>query len=86
MTDTDAGYVQRLSYVLRKRDVDELREFLKHEAAAREPERVTEIEAIPYHDLETRLHKMILARPDLGDLHADARRWLREKTALSGRE
>ena len=85
MADMDAGYVQRLTYVLRKRDVDELRKFLKHEAAAREPERIAEVEAIPDHDLEMRMHKMILARPDLGDLHADARRWLREKATLSQR-
>jgi hypothetical protein len=86
MADADTGYVQRLSYVLRKRDVDALREFLKQEAVVREPERALEIESIPNHELETRMHKMILARPDLGDLHADARRWLRENTAPIGLE
>jgi hypothetical protein len=58
--------------------VDELREFLKQEAVAREPDRALEIEVIPQRDLEIRMHKMILARSELSDMHADARRWLRE--------
>lgn len=84
MPDSDAKYVQRLSSVLRKRDVEELRDFLKQEAAQRDPEHVAEVDAIPNHDLETRMHKMILARPDLADLHADARRWLRENSVRVG--
>ncbi len=78
MINPDAGYVKRLAYVLRKRDVEELREFLRHEANLREPERAGEIDEIAGHDLEVRMHKMILSRGDLADMHADARRWLRE--------
>lgn len=78
MAESDAIYTRGLSYVLRHRDVDMLRDFLRSEAAARDPERVGEIESIPQDDLEMRMYKMILARPDLGDMHADARRWFRE--------
>jgi hypothetical protein len=87
MAELDSGYVRRLSYVLRKRDVDELREFLKQEAAMRDPTRVAEIEEITDHNLEFRMHKMILARPDLADMHADARRWLHEnEQSVAGME
>ena len=79
MHNSDTVYLRRLSTVLKKRDVDALREFLKEEAAARDPERMAEIESISSEDLETRMYKMILARPELADLHADARRWLRDR-------
>jgi hypothetical protein len=78
MAGSDAIYVKQLSEVLKTRDVDTLREFLKSEAVARDPERVVEIESISHDDLQMRMYKMILARPELGDMHADARRWLRE--------
>ncbi|MBI2842852.1 MAG: hypothetical protein HYX78_05575 [Armatimonadetes bacterium] len=78
MDVTDAIYRNRLADVLRRRDTGVLRDFLKEEAAARDPSRVGEIEMIPDDVLESRMYKMILARPDLGDIHAEARRWLRE--------
>lgn len=81
MAESDAIYSKGLSYVLRKRDVDTLREFLKSEAAARDPRRVSEIDAISEDDMQKRMYKMILARPELADMHADARRWLREHEA-----
>lgn len=78
MADSDSIYVRQLCDVLRKRDVEALREFLKVEAAARDPARAAEIEAIPDDDLQVRMYKMILARPELAEIHADARRWLQE--------
>jgi len=78
MSDSDTVYLTGFISVLRKRDVVELREFLKQEAALRDPARVAEIESMPDEDLETRMYKMILARPELRDLHPDARRWLRD--------
>jgi hypothetical protein len=76
MADTDTIYTANLSAVLRKRDTAALRDFLKAEACGRDPDRVDEIDEIAKTDLEVRMYKMILSRPDLADLHADARRWL----------
>lgn len=78
MPDMNAAYVKGLLTILKKRDVDALRDFLREEAEARNPEMADEIKYIPDEELETRMYKMILARQELGDLHADARRWLRE--------
>jgi hypothetical protein len=76
MANSDTTYAASLSTVLRKRDIGALRDFLKSEAITRDPDRVDEIDEIAETDLEVRMYKMILTRPDLGDLHADARRWL----------
>jgi hypothetical protein len=78
MAGTDAIYVKQLSEVLRKRDVEELRAFLRSESEAREQSTSAEIDSITNEDLQIRMYKMIIARPELGDIHADARRWLRE--------
>jgi hypothetical protein len=78
MPDTNAAYIKGLLAILRKRDTDALRDFLREEASMRDPEKVREIESIPDDELETRMYKMILARQELSDLHADARRWMRE--------
>lgn len=79
MDHSDVSYVKRLSEALEKRDVVALRNFLKAEAEKRDPERVEEIDEVPDHDLERRMYKMILARPDLSHIHADARRWLNDQ-------
>lgn len=78
MASNDASYGKRLSDVLKLRDVATLRAFLIEEAKMRDPERIMEIDSISDEDLEKRMYKMIIARPDLGDMHADARRWLRD--------
>ena len=78
MLESDTAYVRGLLNVLRKRDVDALRGFLIEEAELRDPSRVAEIQSIGDDNLEARMYKMILARTELGELHADARRWLRE--------
>jgi hypothetical protein len=77
MANADSIYTASLSAVLRKRDTAALRDFLKSEACARDLDRVDEIDEIAETDLEVRMYKMILTKPDLGDLHADARRWLK---------
>lgn len=78
MPDMDSAYIKGLLIILKKRDVDALRDFLLEEARVRNPEKVEEINYISDEDLEARMYKMILSRQELGDLHADARRWLRE--------
>jgi hypothetical protein len=78
MPDSDTAYIRGLVSVLRKRDVDELRAFLKEEATIRDTSRANEIDSIDDESLESRMYKMILARKELTDLHADARRWLNE--------
>ena len=80
MTDFDVAYVKGLLTILKKHDVDALRDFLAEEARARDPEMEKEIESISDEELEIRMHKMILARPELGEIHAGSRRWLREHT------
>lgn len=81
MPETDASYVSKLCEVLRTKDVEALRQFLIKSAENRDPDYVAEIEAIPAGELEKRMYKMIAARPDLADMHADARRWLNEHGA-----
>ncbi|MEN6520862.1 MAG: hypothetical protein ABFD46_06905 [Armatimonadota bacterium] len=78
MPDTDSAYIKGLLTILKKRDVDALRDFLREEAQARNPEKLEEINYISDEDLEARMYKMILLRQELSDLHADARRWIRE--------
>jgi hypothetical protein len=75
--DTDASYVQQMAAVLRKKDVAALREFLVAAANERNDEsEVAEIQGIPEADLEARMHKMIMARKDLPDMHDESRKWL----------
>jgi hypothetical protein len=75
--DTDASYVQQMAAVLRKRDVAALREFLVTAANERnDAGEVAEIQGIPEADLEARMHKMIMARKDLSDMHDESRKWL----------
>jgi hypothetical protein len=78
MPESDASYTRKLSDVLREKDVDALREFLIVSAENRDPDYVAEVEAIPEEELRKRMYKMILARPDLSDMHAEARTWLQE--------
>jgi hypothetical protein len=79
MTARDGDYVQRLGVVLRQRDVGALRAFLVEQAGRYGDER--QVEAIRQQadaELEAILHRMIVSRPDLGDLHAESERWLAE--------
>ena len=77
MTARDGEYVRRLGEVLRQRNVGGLRDFLAEQAGRYGDER--QVEAIREQsdaELEMILHRMIVARPDLGELHAESERWL----------
>ncbi|MDO8588334.1 MAG: hypothetical protein Q7T82_15000 [Armatimonadota bacterium] len=77
--EADESYVHAMGRVLRNRDVEALRRFLARSAQERDdPGEAAEIEGIPQADLESRMHKMIMARMDLQDLHDESRQWLIE--------
>jgi len=78
--DDDEAYQVRLGAVLRRRDPPALRAFLE-ENAARYGD-AGQVEAVRNQDdeeIEALLHRMILTRLDLADLHAESRRWLFER-------
>lgn len=80
MTGGDQDYVRRLGEVLRRRDPAALRDFLAEQAGRFGDERqAAEVGARDLAELEMLLYRMILARPDLADLHADSERWLAAK-------
>jgi hypothetical protein len=75
--DDDSKYVREMRSVLRRKDVAALRDFLARSAEERDDAgEAEEIRGIPDADLEARMHKMIMARKDLDDLHASSREWL----------
>jgi hypothetical protein len=77
MTAGDRDYVSRLGEVLRRRDPAALREFLAEQAGRFGDERqVAEIRAKEPDEMETLLHRMIVSRPDLAELHPASARWL----------
>ena len=73
----EPSYVAQLGNVLRQRDAGALQAFL-----ARSAERfgdfrqVAEVQAKSPEEMEELLHRMIVARPDLKDLHRASREWL----------
>ena len=70
--------MQQLGQVLRRRDPLALRQFLA--ASARQYGNEQEAAELAHRDLDElnlMLHTMIVARPDLRELHADSQRWLR---------
>jgi hypothetical protein len=77
VTADDRSYVAQLGEVLRQRDVGALRAFLEAQAGRYGDERqVDAIRAQSDAELETLLHRMIVSRPDLAQLHAESQRWL----------
>jgi hypothetical protein len=71
------SYAEQLGDVLRRGDVAELRRFLLDNARRYGDERqVAEVEGRSPEEMQELMHRMILARPDLKDLHATSRRWL----------
>src|SRR4051812_11218847 len=83
MTEEEEGadrqYVDRLGDVLRERDPAALRAFLAENARRfGDASQVTAITAQSDAEIETLLHRMILARADLASFHAESRRWLAE--------
>jgi hypothetical protein len=77
VTADNRSYVAQLGEVLRQRDVGALRAFLEAQAGRYGDERqVDAIRAQSDAELETLLHRMIVSRPDLAQLHAESQRWL----------
>jgi hypothetical protein len=82
VTADDRSYGAELGAVLRQRDVPALRAFLEAQAGRYGDERQVEaIRAQTDAELEALLHRMTVARPDLGDLHAESERWLTSQGA-----
>ena len=78
MTNPSArDYKARLGEVLRQRDPAALHRFLRQSAASYGDERqVAEVEERSHGEMAELMHRMILSRPDLAELHADSRAWL----------
>lgn len=73
----EPSYAARLGAVLRRRDAWALRDFLLASAARfGDHKQVADVEAKSADELEELLHRMIVARPDLQDLHRASREWL----------
>jgi hypothetical protein len=71
------SYPAQLGIVLRQRNPEALRHFLI-ESATRFGDRrqVDDVQAKSADEMEELLHRMIVARPDLRDLHRASREWL----------
>jgi hypothetical protein len=76
---SDQAYVEQLGSVLRAQDPARLREFLMNSAREfGDAEQVARVEQQFAREIETLMHHMILARPDLVDLHRASEVWLDE--------
>ena len=63
--------------MLRRQDTDVLREFLIASAARFGDQRqVADVEQKSDEEMQELLHRMIVARPDLKELHRASREWL----------
>jgi hypothetical protein len=73
----EPSYAAQLGKVLRLRDADQLRQFLL-ESARRfgDEKQVADVEGKSDDEMHELLHRMIVARPDLKDLHRPSREWL----------
>jgi hypothetical protein len=73
----EPSYAARLGAVLRQRDPARLRAFLL-EGATRfgDQRQIEDVQAKSDEELVELLHRMILARSDLQDLHRASREWL----------
>ena len=73
----EPSYATQLGSVLRKRDAVALRAFLLQSAERfGDTKQVMDVQAKSAEELEELLHRMIVARPDLEDLHRASREWL----------
>lgn len=76
-TAQQPSYAARLGSVLRLRDPRALQRFLVQSAERfGDQAQVDDVRGKSAAELEELLHHMILARADLGDLHAASRAWL----------
>ena len=77
MPPGEPSYVTQLGNVLRRRDISVLRAFLIQSAERfGDARQVDDVQAKSDDELEELLHRMIVARPDLEDLHRASREWL----------
>jgi len=73
----EPSYAAQLGAVLRRRDPLALRDFLVQSAARFGDQRqIDDVQSKSPDELEELLHRMIVARPDLRDLHRQSRAWL----------
>ena len=74
---SEPSYAARLGAVLRQRNPEALRQFLLESAERFGDERqVADVEGKSDDEMQELLQRMILARPDLSDLHRASREWL----------
>lgn len=77
MSQDGSAYRDELGRVLRGRDPAALRTFLMRSAAQfGDQQQVDEVSGLSHDALAERMHRMIVARPDLADLHRASREWL----------
>jgi hypothetical protein len=77
MPPREPSYVAQLGTVLRRQDIAALRAFLVQSAERFGDQRqVDDVQSRSDAELEELLHRMIVARPDLDDLHRASREWL----------
>jgi hypothetical protein len=77
MPPREPSYAVQLGNVLRRQDISVLRAFLIHSAARfGDARQVADVQTKSDDELEELLHRMIVARPDLEDLHRASREWL----------
>jgi hypothetical protein len=73
----EPSYAAQLGSVLRQRNTATLQAFLVRSAERFGDKRqVAEVQAKSPAEMEELLHRMIVARPDLKDLHRPSREWL----------
>jgi hypothetical protein len=77
MPPREPSYVAQLGNVLRRQDSSVLRAFLLLSAERfGDARQVEDVQGKSADELEELLHRMIVARPDLEDLHRASREWL----------
>jgi hypothetical protein len=77
MPPREPSYVAQLGNVLRRQDSSVLRAFLIQSAERfGDARQVEDVQGKSEDELEELLHRMIVARPDLEDLHRASREWL----------
>ena len=75
------SYAEQLGDVLRRRDARQLQRFLVENARRfGDARQVSEVEGRSPEEMQDLMHRMILARADLKEFHAESQRWLTGRT------
>jgi hypothetical protein len=75
--ESESSYREQLGSILLRRDPTALQRFLIESAERYGDERqVADVRDRSLDQVEELMHRMILARPDLEDLHRESRDWL----------